>query len=263
MPSLKGILFNQVAGEGLNHLVEELQTKYKPKKGRRFNHANITYEISRPALKDEALEFEISSKIPQDELKSEKDMDTYFSEIKKVVEGEKKKPVSIEMENIVWESKKDSEKERDYVKLLYSYGMSELYDDKEVMDRYENIRSGKSDELPPASGALTMQGRVVLQMVRERLNESAKTHIQTLIEANKKVREAEPLIFNASFSVFPRARPAVAGHGYHDRRGVHVFHPDEHGTFTHLDPGGGDRVLWWNPPLGQGRRLNPHLSSRP
>ena len=45
MPSLKGLLFNQFAAEGLSALVEEMQSEYTTKKGRRFNHENITYEI--------------------------------------------------------------------------------------------------------------------------------------------------------------------------------------------------------------------------
>ena len=101
MASLKGILFNQYAGEGLSQLIEELQSKYKPKKGRRFNQNDITYEISRPVLHDNSLEFEISSKIPQDELTSEKEKETYFQAIKKIIGSEKKKPISIERENII------------------------------------------------------------------------------------------------------------------------------------------------------------------
>ena len=74
MPTLKGLLFNQYAAEGLAALVEEMQSSYTAKKGRRFNNDNITYEISRPALKGNAIEFEISSKIPEDELKTPKEM---------------------------------------------------------------------------------------------------------------------------------------------------------------------------------------------
>ncbi|NIP99492.1 MAG: hypothetical protein GWM98_02955, partial [Nitrospinaceae bacterium] len=76
MSTLKGMLFSQFANEGLNDLVEEMRSKYKPKKGRRFNHNNITYEISRPILKENCIEFEISSKIPQDELAGTQDMKT-------------------------------------------------------------------------------------------------------------------------------------------------------------------------------------------
>ena len=46
MPTLKGLLFNQFAAEGLTSLVEEMQSKYTAKKGRRFNHDNITGNCS-------------------------------------------------------------------------------------------------------------------------------------------------------------------------------------------------------------------------
>jgi len=190
MQSLKGILFNQFATEGLNLLVEELQTSYKPKKGRRFHHNNITYEISRPAINDGAMEFEISSKIPQDELESKKEMKTYFKEIQSIINKGKNKPASIQMENIVWDSKKDSEKEREYVKLLYSYSFDELFDDKEIEKRHKSINQGSSKEdLPDISGVYTVQGKLALAMVRERIQELGKENIKNFIEANKKVRE--------------------------------------------------------------------------
>ena len=110
MPTLKGLLFTQYAAEGLSALVEEMQSSYIAKKGRRFNNDNITYEISRPALKGNAIEFEISSKIPEDELKTPKEMQSYFDQMKKNLAKSKNKPESIERENIVWDSKKETEK---------------------------------------------------------------------------------------------------------------------------------------------------------
>lgn len=189
MASLKGILFNQYAGEGLSQLIEELQSKYKPKKGRRFNQNNITYEISRPVLHDNSLEFEISSKIPQDELTSEKEKEAYFQAIKKVIDSEKKKPTSIERENIIWDSKKDTEKEREYVKLHYSYPLEDLYDDKEILQRCKDLEAGSTKEdLPNIPGGFTTPGKIALLMVREKIREFCREHITILIEANKKVR---------------------------------------------------------------------------
>ncbi len=189
MPSLKGILFNQFAGEGLSDLIEEMQKKYNPKKGRRFNHADITYEISRPSLKENLLEFEISSKIPQDEVKDDKAMDKFFDSIEKILNKEDKKPVSIERENIVWDSKKDTEKERDYVKCLYSYPLEELYTDEEVVRRFEKVKA-EGDNTPNISGVFTPQGKVALMIVRERIKELGAKHIETLIDANKQVRDS-------------------------------------------------------------------------
>jgi hypothetical protein len=190
MANLKGILFSQYAGEGLNHLIEELQNKYKPKKGRRFHHNNITYEISRPELNENCLEFEISSKIPQDELPTDKDMQNYFREIKKIVNSKKKKPLSIEMDNIIWDSKKETEKEREYVKLLYSYPLEDLYDDQEVVKRSQALAEGSAKEpLPDIPGGFTASGKIALMMVKEKIQEYCGSHVVTLIEANKQVRE--------------------------------------------------------------------------
>ncbi len=189
MASLKGILFNQYAGEGLSHLIEELQNKYKPKKGRRFHHSNITYEISRPVLKDNSLEFEISSKIPQDELPTEKEMQAYFQAIKKIANAQKKKPNSVEMENIVWDSKKETEKEREYVKLHYSYPLEDLYDDKEILKRSQAYQEGSATEpLPEIPGGFTTPGKIALLMVKEKIQEYCREHILKLVEANKKIR---------------------------------------------------------------------------
>ena len=189
MATLKQILFSQFAGDGLTQLIGETQKMYTPKKGRRFNHENITYEISRPGVVENNLEFEISSKIPQDELKDDKNMSGYFNKIKKILSKTKNKPVSIEMENIVWDSKKDTEKERDYVKLLYSYPLGDLYSNKEVMARFEKITTSEaSGSLPDSSGALTPQGKIVLQIVQETVQSFARENIDQLINANKQVR---------------------------------------------------------------------------
>lgn len=189
MSTLKGILFTQVASEAINNLIEELQKKYTVKKGRRFNHANVTYEINRPHLNGNSLEVEISSKIPQDEVKDDKEMKTYFTEIKKRMNAEKNKPISIEMENIVWDSKKESEKERDYVKLLYSYPLEDLFDNAEVQKEYEKIRNApKPENMPEATGAMTVAGGVVLCEVRKTVASIVQDHITQLMDANKAIR---------------------------------------------------------------------------
>ena len=189
MPTLKGLLFNQYAAEGLSLLVEELQSKYTAKKGRRFNHKNITYEISRPVLTQGTIEYEISSKIPEDEIKNPKEMQTYFQQIRKILSKEKLKPESIEMENIVWDSKKETEKKRDYVKLLYKLPLDDLFDDQVVARRHENIMSGQADpSVPHSSSAFTMAGNVVLADVRDSIQNIGRENINSLIEANKEVK---------------------------------------------------------------------------
>ena len=85
MSTLKGLLFNQYAAEGLTSLVEEMQSKYTAKKGRRFNYNNVTYEVSRPTLSEGTIEYEISSKIPENEIKTPKEMQAFFQQVKKFV----------------------------------------------------------------------------------------------------------------------------------------------------------------------------------
>jgi hypothetical protein len=191
MPTLKGLLFNRFAAEGLSALVEEMQSSYNAKKGRRFNHDNITYEISRPALKGNAIEFEISSKIPEDEIKTPKAMESYFEQMKKTLSKGKNKPTSIERENIVWDSKKDTEKKRDYVKLQYRYPLDDLFDNAVVAKRHEKVMSGQSDpSTPDSSSTFTKAGRVVLGVVRETIQQRGKDSLTELMEVNKKVKSS-------------------------------------------------------------------------
>ncbi len=189
MPTLKGLLFNQYAAEGLTALVEEMQSSYTAKKGHRFNHNNITYEISRPTLKSNAIEFEISSKIPEDELKTSKDMQSYFQQMKKILEKGKNKPESIGMENIVWDSKKETKKKRDYIKLQYRYPLDDLFDNKVVAKRHEKVMSGQADpSVPDSPSAFTKAGRVVLGVVRETMQQLGKESLTELMDVNKKVK---------------------------------------------------------------------------
>jgi len=190
MASLKQILFRKYADKGLDVIVEEMKKKYDQKKGRRFNYDNITYEVSRGGVVDENMQFEISSKIPQDELKDHKDMKGYFSEIKKLASKFKNKPVSIEMENIVLGTKKNDEKERDYVKLLYSYPLNDLYSDKEISKKIKEVNQQTEGKKPTLEGgdALTRQGNLALQLVQESTQSFARQNIEDLISANKQVR---------------------------------------------------------------------------
>ena len=189
MPTLKGLLFSQYAAEGLSALIEEMQSSYTAKKGRRFNNDNITYEISRPALKGNAIEFEISSKIPEDELKTPKEMQSYFDQMKKKLAKSKNKPESIERENIVWDSKKETEKKRDYVKLQYRFPLDDLFDDKVVAKRHEKVMSGEVDpSMPDSSSAFTKAGNVVLGIVRETMQQRGRVNLLELMEVNKKVK---------------------------------------------------------------------------
>ena len=190
MATLKQILFSKYADKGLNIIVEEMKKKYDKKKGRRFNYDNITYEISRGGVVDENMQFEISSKIPQDELKDHKDMKGYFSKIKKLTSKFKYKPLSIKMENIVIGTKKHNEKERDYVKLLYSYPLNDLYSDKKISEKIKETSQKTEGKNRTSKGGdvLTLQGNLALQLVQESTQSFARQNIEDLISANKQAR---------------------------------------------------------------------------
>ena len=190
MATLKQILFRKYTDQGLDIVIEEMKEKYDKKKGRRFNYDNITYEVSRGGVVDENMQFEISSKIPQDELKDNKDMKKYFAEIKKLASKFKNKPASVEMENIVLGAHKNTEKERDYVKLLYSYPLNDLYSDKEILKKIKKMSQQTEGEKPTSKemSALTQQGNLALQVVQESAQSLARQNIEDLISANKKAR---------------------------------------------------------------------------
>ena len=189
MSTLKGLLFNQYAAEGLTSLVEEMQSKYTTKKGRRFNYNNVTYEVSRPTLSEGTIEYEISSKIPENEVKTPKQMQAFFQQVKKFVSKGKFKPESMEMEDKVWDDKNDTEKKRDYVKLLYKLHLDDLFDDEQVAKRYKNIREGGKDpDVPHSASAFTEAGNVVLADVRDTMKNIARDNINNLIDANKKIK---------------------------------------------------------------------------
>ena len=191
MSTLKGLLFNQYAAEGLTSLVEELQSKYTAKKGRRFNYNNVTYEVSRPTLSEGTIQYEISSKIPENEIKTPKEMQAFFQQVKKFIAKGKFKPESMEMDHIDLGVKNDKEKKRDYVKLLYKLQLDELFNDDEVAKRHKNIREGgKDQDVPHSASTFTTTGNVVLADVRDTMKNIARDNINNLIDANKKTKEA-------------------------------------------------------------------------
>jgi len=184
-------LFNQFAAEGLTSLVEEMQSKYTAKKGRRFNYNNVTYEVSRPTLSEGTIEYEISSKIPENEIKTPKQMQAFFQQVKKFISKGEFKPESMEMEDKVWDDKNDTEKKRDYVKLLYKFHLDDLFDDEQVAKRHKNIQEGGKDpDVPHSASTFTKAGNLVLADVRDTMKNIARDNINNLIDANKKIKEA-------------------------------------------------------------------------
>lgn len=190
MSSLQEHLFIQAASRSLAHLTKDLQSHYEPKKGDRFNVKGITYEIGPPKYTDQTIRFEISSKIPGEELPEGYDHARYFREIEKICNKVAKKPEATDMENIVRETRDQERKERDYVKCAYVYAADELYDNEAVLKEVESCSkdSQRAAAVPTAQGVTTLAGRIILNRLEESLYDFAKANIENLISANNAVR---------------------------------------------------------------------------
>lgn len=189
MVSLKGQLFQQYANEGLKAVINECQKKYEPKKEERFNFNGITYEIGNAQIIDETLEFEMSSKIPQDELSSKVTLQDYFKAVHEILMKVPIKPKAVDMENITRELGGNERKERDYTKLKYAYEDDELYNEQDLMKKVDEIsQKGDSSLIPNVPGVTTLMGKMILVTVRDTVYEKAKENMQDLIDANETVR---------------------------------------------------------------------------
>lgn len=188
MPTLKEQYFQKFASRGLARLTEEYQKKYQPKKGDRFFYNEVTYEISSANVANGEIEFEISSKIPQDLLAKKMTLEEYFEAVKEAMLGKAEKPVSIDMENIIREVRADETKERDYVKLLYRYPADKMIDERKVISQVEEIRQSKSSlQVPEIPGISTLAGKLVLLAVEQEIQEKARAHLENLLKANDRV----------------------------------------------------------------------------
>jgi hypothetical protein len=151
-------------------------------------YKGITYEISPIKAVDKGLQFEISSKIPHEQLPKKTSIDRYFHMVIKEVSKSKKKPDDSKMENIVQNSNGKELKERDYVKLTYVFKEGELYTETEINRQIHLIQSKKMP-IPDFPGVATLGGKLVLQSVRECIYKGAKESIQGLMDANEAVRK--------------------------------------------------------------------------
>lgn len=190
MHSFKQQMFQQYASEALQELIENYKKVYEPKKEDRFNYKGITYEIGPARIVEEGIEYEISSKIPHDELPERAGISKYFQEVRRIVSKARKRPYSIDMENIVREMGANEIKERDYVKLRYRYTMEELCSEEEVMKEAKELaRNPGKGKVPAIPGVATLAGRLILAHVRQKVVEETRVNVQLLIDANEAVRE--------------------------------------------------------------------------
>jgi hypothetical protein len=190
MANFKQQFFQQFASLGLTELIAEYRTRYEPKKGDRFNVDGITYEIGPATISPQGIEFEVSSKIPQDELPSKADTVKYFEAVKVLMLQVGRVPLSIDMENIVREISEEETKERDYVKLRYCLAEHTLYDDNMVSAELKRLQEQPAALKPPEiPGVNTVAGRIVLSFLKQNVQGHARTIMDELIKANKEIRQ--------------------------------------------------------------------------
>ncbi len=193
MTTFRQQLFLQFAVKGLVASLDEFREQYQTKKDNRFHHDGITYEIGAAQLKDNAIEFELSSKVPQDELSNRDDLTSYFAAIKDFLSDDSKHPEDIDMENIVHQNiDNDETKERDYVRLLYRYSFDEMYDNAAVARDVERIvqQDPQARVLPEVPNVNTPAGRMVLLHVEDFMQREVAERMRRLMDANQEVRQA-------------------------------------------------------------------------
>jgi uncharacterized protein YneF (UPF0154 family) len=190
MANFKQQFFQQYASLGLTELIAEYRTRYEPKKGDRFNVEGITYEIGPASISQQGIEFEVSSKIPQDELPSKADMVKYFEAVKALMLQMGMAPSSIDMENIIREISEEETKERDYVKLRYCLAENTLYDDAMVSAELQRLHEQPAAlKLPEIPGVNTVAGRIVLHLLKRNVQQHARAIMDGLIKANEEIRQ--------------------------------------------------------------------------
>lgn len=189
MSGFRQQLFHQFVANGVTSCIESFKTQYEAKRENRFHLDGITYEVSAPAITGDAIELEISSKIPQDDLQRD-EFTNYFSAIEEFLASDAKRPEEMDMENIVQqEADGESTKERDYVRLRYRYGFEEMYDNDAVAERIAAVQKDPdANPLPEIANVNTLAGRVVLACVEDFMRQEATARMQRLIEANQEVR---------------------------------------------------------------------------
>jgi hypothetical protein len=190
MSNFRQQLFHQFASQGLVTSIEAFKTEHQPKKENRFNVDGITYEIGPARLDGDSISFEISSKIPQDELEEREDFLSYFTAIQEFLKQDTKQPTAVDMENIVQDVGGEETKERDYVRLGYRYDFHEMYSDTAVGAVLARVQQDpEARPIPEITNVNTLAGRAVLLCVEDFMQQETTLRMQRLVEANTVVRQ--------------------------------------------------------------------------
>jgi hypothetical protein len=175
----------------------------------------LTYEIGIGKLVDGGVQFEISSKIPVEVIQKKGMNVRYFREVRDLMNKGFKKPTDTRMENIIRSTNINEIKERDYVKCLFFYKNSELYNDEEVDRVVKAVSAGKLDISEVGSGVPTLPGRAVIYLINSHVYNVAIKNITDLIKSNDSaIRKFADIIKKAPPTAAPKqskpkAKPAA------------------------------------------------------
>lgn len=208
MGNLRDQIFFRAINDSLDRLRNEMCLKYKPKKENRFLVSGITYEIGTAKLFGNGVQFEISSKIPQ-EVVPKKGMNAkYFKEVRDLMMKGSKKPMDVRMENIISSTNIQEIKERDYVKGIYFFANEELWTEADIAGIVRAVNSGKLD-LSDIPGITTIAGKAVIYKMQESIYAFASKLINEFLKANdsvhRKYTEIARTMANAPSPSAPKA----------------------------------------------------------
>ncbi|VAX19958.1 hypothetical protein MNBD_NITROSPINAE01-640 [hydrothermal vent metagenome] len=188
MGELKDKFFLQYISAGLEKVRDGFREEHTPKKGNRFLIKGLTYEIGTCRKDGAQYVFEISSKIPQEVLPKNVKIEKYFSSVIKLMNKCAKKPSDSKMENIIHNTADEELKERDYVKLIYSYDENELCSNEDIGNRMKHHQENNTP-VPDIPGVVTPGGRIVLALIREAIEKLARQNVLDLCAANEEVKK--------------------------------------------------------------------------
>ncbi len=182
---LNRMLIDKYASKGRTSIINEFKDMYLSKKGDRFFVDGITYEIGQIFHEKGKMEFEISSKIPVDEI-TEKNKKKFFDMVKKKLEKQKHPPFYVGMDDIVKKIGEREIKKRDYIRLKYRAKSNDFYDDKVIIKKAEKIaREQDMEKVPPVTEVSSIPGKLVLAAVEEGFYLFVKEKVSEMVKSNQ------------------------------------------------------------------------------
>ncbi len=186
---LNRVLIGRYASKGRTSIINEFKDEYLSKKGDRFFVDGVTYEIGQISQEKGQMEFEISSKIPVDEI-TEKNKKKFFDLVKKKLEKQKVAPFYIGMDDIVKKIGEREIKKRDYIRLKYRSKTNSFYNDKDIIKEAEKINREKdTKKLPSVTEVSSIPGKLVLAAIEEGFYLFIKEKVNDMVKANQEAKK--------------------------------------------------------------------------